>query len=177
MAAAASIPFVSVDEYLHTVYEPDVDYVDGYLEDRNVGEFDHALVQRALFIALLRGETAGNYLVAQELRVQVKPTRYRVPDTCLLPADKLPKRIAVEPPLLCVEVLSPEDRLTSTLRRCQDYLSMGVPEVWIVDPQEKAVHVLRQAQPITEVHEGELRIDSLAITLPLEALFARPEGA
>ncbi|MGA8594755.1 MAG: hypothetical protein WB676_08425 [Bryobacteraceae bacterium] len=26
---------VSIDEYLHTVYEPDVDYVDGDLIERN----------------------------------------------------------------------------------------------------------------------------------------------
>ena len=39
-AAAMSLP-VSVEEYLHSVYEPDLDYVDGRLEERNMGEFDH----------------------------------------------------------------------------------------------------------------------------------------
>jgi len=37
-ASAVPVPYVSVEEYLHTVYEPDMDYVDGVLEDRNVGE-------------------------------------------------------------------------------------------------------------------------------------------
>jgi len=36
---------VSLEEYLGTVYEPDCDYVDGELEDRNVGEFDHGDLQ------------------------------------------------------------------------------------------------------------------------------------
>ncbi len=40
---ASQITLVSVDEYLHSVYEPDVDYVDGVLEDRNVGEKKHGL--------------------------------------------------------------------------------------------------------------------------------------
>ena len=34
---------VSVDEYLHTAYHPDCDYVDGVVEDRNVGEKDHSV--------------------------------------------------------------------------------------------------------------------------------------
>jgi hypothetical protein len=36
-------PHVTVAEYLRTVYEPDCDYVDGRVEERNVGEFDHGL--------------------------------------------------------------------------------------------------------------------------------------
>jgi Uma2 family endonuclease len=45
MATATSTPYLSVEEYLHTVYRPDVDYVDGRIEERNVGEFDHADLQ------------------------------------------------------------------------------------------------------------------------------------
>jgi hypothetical protein len=36
----ATVTHVSLDTYLRTVYEPDVDYVDGELEDRHVGDFD-----------------------------------------------------------------------------------------------------------------------------------------
>ena len=36
---------VSVEEYLTSVYDPDVDYVDGELEDRYAGEKDHAKFQ------------------------------------------------------------------------------------------------------------------------------------
>jgi hypothetical protein len=41
---------VSIDEYLHTIYEPDCDYVDGELEDRNVGEKDHSKMQAAFLV-------------------------------------------------------------------------------------------------------------------------------
>jgi hypothetical protein len=37
---------VSIEEYLSTAYEPDMDYVDGELEDRNVGEYEHNVVQK-----------------------------------------------------------------------------------------------------------------------------------
>ena len=82
------------------------------------------------------------FYTALELRVQVAPTRFRVPDLCLLEADRLPKRVATQPPMLCIEVLSPEDRFSRTREKCQDYLRMGVPEVWVVDPELRKAHVL-----------------------------------
>ena len=39
---------VSVDEYLSTVYEHDCEYVDGVIEERDLGEFEHAYVQGLL---------------------------------------------------------------------------------------------------------------------------------
>src|SRR5437870_4871510 len=36
---------VPVEEYLSTGYSPDVDYVDGRLVERNVGEYYHSLLQ------------------------------------------------------------------------------------------------------------------------------------
>ena len=33
---------ISVEEYLNTTYRPDVEYVDGEIQERNLGEFDHA---------------------------------------------------------------------------------------------------------------------------------------
>ena len=45
MATVAHIP---VSEYLHTVYRPDCDFVDGEIEERNVGEQTHSLVQTAI---------------------------------------------------------------------------------------------------------------------------------
>jgi len=35
--------FVSVREYLTTSYRPDCDYVDGRIEERNVGEYDQGI--------------------------------------------------------------------------------------------------------------------------------------
>jgi hypothetical protein len=33
---------ISLEEYLHTDYEPDCDYVDGVIEERNVGGRRHS---------------------------------------------------------------------------------------------------------------------------------------
>ncbi len=35
---------ISLEEYLRTSYHPDRDYVDGEVQVRNLGEFDHGAV-------------------------------------------------------------------------------------------------------------------------------------
>jgi len=47
---------VSLETYLCTVYEPDVDYIDGELEDRNVGHYDHSIVQQQILMWFYRHE-------------------------------------------------------------------------------------------------------------------------
>ena len=74
---------VPVEEYLATSYDPDCDYVDGELEDRNVGEKDHSKWQMALssYMHVRRKQWGVSVFVEQRLRVSA--TRYRVPDICV----------------------------------------------------------------------------------------------
>jgi Uma2 family endonuclease len=68
-----------------------------------------------------------------ELRVQVSATRFRIPDVCLVVGEP-PDQIVKTPPFICIEVLSPDDRLSAMRQRVEDYLAFGVPYVWILDP-------------------------------------------
>jgi len=65
---------VSVSEYLSSDYSPDVDYVDGELEDRNMGEYDHGRLQYKIGIYFGIREAAWGVKGATETRVQVRPT-------------------------------------------------------------------------------------------------------
>jgi len=71
-----------LEEYLRTSYDPDVEYVDGVLVDRVVGELSHSLVQRNLIVALSRNHPRVYAVPA--LRSQTSPTRYRLPDVCVM---------------------------------------------------------------------------------------------
>jgi len=64
------------------------------------------------------------------------PTRLRIPDVMLVSRGPQPE-VAVDPPVLVVEILSPDDSYTETQSRAADYLHMGVPCVWIMDPTSR----------------------------------------
>ena len=133
MAAATQLP-ISVSEYLHTSYRPDCDYVDGVVEERNLGEFDHASVQRALLVWFIKQEGKLGVRAYPELRVQVSPTRFRVADICVLSTAAPREQIIQTPPVAIIEILSPEDRVNRYLERLEDYRRMGIRNLWVIDP-------------------------------------------
>jgi Uma2 family endonuclease len=130
MATRALIP---VDVYLTSVYRPDCDYVDGRVSERNFGERDHSYIQAALGSYFFSRRKALGIEVYPEQRVQVKPQRYRIPDICVV-LGGTKEKIFTTPPFLCVEILSPEDRMSRVWERIHDYFKMGVPNVWVIDP-------------------------------------------
>lgn len=134
MATAVHIP---VSQYLATSYEPDCDYVDGEIEERNLGEQHHAFVQTAIAVIFSVNRKAWGFRSLTELRLQVSATRFRVPDICVIPSSEPIVPIPTTPPAVCIEVLSPEDRLHRVVKRVQDYRTMGVENIWIIDPQTR----------------------------------------
>jgi len=161
---------VSLEEYLTSVYQPDCDYVDGQLEERNLGERTHSKLQMRIGAYLLaRYETLGTE-VYPELRVQVKPTRFRVPDLCVTLGDPS-EEILTRPPFLCIEILSPEDRMSRIETRINDYLEMGVRYVWVLDPQTKQAFTATAAEGLREVKHGALETANPRLELPLAEMF------
>uniref|UniRef100_Q01QH3 Uncharacterized protein n=1 Tax=Solibacter usitatus (strain Ellin6076) TaxID=234267 RepID=Q01QH3_SOLUE len=73
---------VSVEEYLNTAYDPDLEFVDGVLVERNVGGWLHSLVQSNVLFALRR--KYPHLKVVAELRSSVTGTRFHLPDVCVL---------------------------------------------------------------------------------------------
>jgi Uma2 family endonuclease len=171
MAASAVVPFVSVEEYLRSDPQPDMDYADGVMEERNLGELEHSSLQRYLDALFYQKRQAWQIDAYPELRVQVALGRYRVPDICVMPLQWKKTSIVREAPLLCLEIKSAEFTLKRERNRAQDYLAMGVREVWIFDPEKRVAYVLR-GETMTEQREGLLKLAGTAIELDLAALFA-----
>jgi Uma2 family endonuclease len=161
---------VSVEEYLHTAYDPDCDYVDGVLVDRNVGEKDHSKAQKRILLYLEERRVLWNIFVIQELRVQVSRTRYRIPDICVVAGPEPDEQILTTPPFLCIEILSPEDRMSRMQQRIDDYLAFGVSYVWVIDPQTRRAWAYT-AEVMREVRDGLLRTENPDITVPLQEVF------
>ena len=127
----SSTTLISVQEYLATSYRPDCDFVDGELQERNLGELEHALLQTAIAAWFWNRQKEWNVLPIVEQRVQVAATRFRIPDVSVLPADQPREPIVTTPPLILIEVLSKDDTLRSMRERVDDYLNFGVQHVWI----------------------------------------------
>jgi Uma2 family endonuclease len=169
MATASSL--VSVEEYLSQTYEPDCDYVDGRLEERNLGEVDHSWLQMAIAAFFHSRRKEWSITVLPEQRVQVKATRYRVPDICVLLGPKPTEQILTSPPFLCIEVLSPEDRMHRVRACIGDYLEMGVPHVWVLDPKSRTAYSATATTGLQEVTGGILRTISPAFEVPLAEMW------
>ena len=159
---------ISVDEYLHSVYRPDCDYVDGAVEERNLGERDHSLVQAALIVYFESRRTQTGLRAFPEWRFQTGPTRFRVPDI-VITRGKPDEQILTSTPVVCIEILSPEDRLSRVNMRVQEYLSVGVPVVWVVDPAEHRVWVYRKNG--MEEAVNSVRLDNTEIDIPFSEIF------
>jgi len=142
----ATTTHVPVEVYLRSSYEPDAEYVDGKIEERPMGEFDHASWQLAIQDWFLRHKKEWGIRVRPELRVKVATTRYRVPDVTVLDSSLPIEQIITHPPLAVFEILSPEDRLQRLKRKLEDYRNMGIPEIWVIDPQDSTFYRYQDLQ-------------------------------
>jgi Uma2 family endonuclease len=162
---------VSVEEYLRTSF-PDADreYIDGRIVERNVGEVDHSDLQTAI-AHYLRTHYKKRVWAGVEVRVQVKKTRFRIPDVTVMLGSKPTERIIRKPPAIAVEVLSPDDRAGDLEEKIADYLAFDVPYIWVINPESHRAYV-HTPQGSREVKDGVLRAETIRIEVPLAEILA-----
>ena len=161
---------ISVEEYLHTSYDPDRDYIDGEIRERNMGEGPHSLLQMTLSALFYANRKYWQVRPLPEQRVQTSARHFRIPDLCLIRVTDPMDNIIRVPPLLCVEVLSSEQSLRDMQERTNDYLAMGVRQVWVLDPVRRSAFVPDpdgRLQPQT----GVLTVPETNIQLGLDEIF------
>jgi Uma2 family endonuclease len=164
----ASAVQISIDEFNRTNYRPDREYIDGELRERNVGKWEHARMQALLAMWLGAHEAEWEILTATEQRVRVSASRIRIPDVVVVRAGQQPD-VLVEPPLLVIEILSPDDTYSDTQERADDYLGMGVPTIWIIDPKTRTGRVCDSRAWIPALR---LEVPGTPLYVDLEEIFA-----
>ena len=167
MAASTQI---SVEKYLKTVYRPDCDYLDGVVEERNLGETDHSWVQGKLVTFFLSRFRETGIAALPECRFQIKATRFRIPDV-VVTRGKPDEQILKKPPLLCIEIVSSEDTVSKTNQRIQEYLDFGVPVVWLVDPADKTIWIYRP-NGMEQATGESIKLDGTDIEVPFSEIFS-----
>lgn len=159
---------IPVEEYLDTSYDPDMEYVDGILVERNMGDWLHSLIQRNLIVALTRKYP---YLYAvPELRSQVKETRYRLPDVSVVLSPPSTDYL-LDAAHIAIEILFKGDDASETLEKLEEYSAKGVPNIWLVDPRIE--HLSTYSAGSLTLVKGDRISTSDGIELTREEIFQR----
>ena len=162
---------VGLQEYLRTTYHPDCDYVDGVLVERNVGQTDHSKLQRGLIVWFDSRSRELRLAPFPEQRVKISARRFRVTDLCVVALPEPDEQIFTQPPYICIEILSPDDTFPSLQERFDDYLAMGVPNIWVLDPaSRRGWRVSREGH--LEALDGILRTGDGRVEMQIADLFA-----
>jgi len=161
---------VSIEDYLSTSYSPDREYIDGRIVERNLGEKTHSSIQTNVILYLGPRLKELGIKVYAEQRVQVSPTRFRIPDVTVVNVAQFQEEIFRNPPHLCIEVLSKDDTLDYMQEKIDDYLQFGVPYVWIINPRLRKGYVATKAGTV-EAESGILETADPDIRVPIAELF------
>jgi Uma2 family endonuclease len=131
---------ISAEEYLRTSF-PGVDpeYREGELVERTLPDYLHGRTQLLLgvFFEALRGSLS--VYACSETRMKLREGLYLIPDVAVF-RPSAPGLVPDSPPLVAIEVLSPDDRMTAVSGKIQEYRAWGVPHVWLVDPHSRRLY-------------------------------------
>jgi len=162
---------ITVEEYLATHYRPDCDFVDGVVMERNLGQKDHSKLQGEVLAWFHQRRRALRIAAFPEQRVRVSARRFRIPDVSITHLPEPNEQVFTTPPYICIEVLSPEDTFPKLQQRFDDYLTMGVENVWVLDPASRRAWRIT-AEGHLEARDGVLRTADGTIEVPLAELFS-----
>ncbi len=114
----------------------------------------------------------GGWNAASEVRLKIVSDAEPVPDV-IATRGKFKGRYPKVAPELCVEILSPKNKLSKALEKAKRYVSWGAQYVWIIDPEQRTAWTLSKEGGIEAVWippHGTLHVADTAIDLP--TLFA-----
>jgi len=166
----------TVEEYLRTSWSPDRELVDGRIEERNLGEKDHSILQRYLTVLFVMKRDEWGVEVFPDLRTQTKATNFRVPDVLVAHAKDKFRRYVTKPPLISIEILSPEDEMPDVRKKAEEYRHFGVENIWVIDPNKRVAYSYAGAR-LEKVRSGELAVPGTPIRVVLSEIFAELDRA
>jgi len=150
-----------------------MEYLDGQLVERHVGEHKHSRLQTLTIFELGTRERERRFhvLPAQRLRVLGAKHRYRIPDVCVMALPYHSEPVLTTPPHLVVEILSTDDETADVLAKVADYLRFGVAHIWIANPYK---HTLQEVDRNDIRYCADLVLETdLVGPVDFNALFAK----
>jgi Uma2 family endonuclease len=157
-----------------------IEFTEGAVEVLPMPTRKHQAISRFLFLAFLAFvQPLGGTVFYAPLRVRVAPGRFREPDLVLLLEVNDPRNqnafwLGAD---LVVEIVSPDNVERDTVIKRADYAEAGIPEYWIVNPEEETITVLKLEGGAYMVHgvfgRGETASSGLltGFTMGVDAVF------
>jgi Uma2 family endonuclease len=154
----ASKALITAEQYLASSFEREPELVHGELVERILPNLSHGRTQQRLAVRL-----DGVGCCCTEVRMRLSDDLYRIPDVAVFEGSGPSEEVPSSPPLLVVEVSSPDDRLHDLLQKLDEYRVWGVRHIWLVEPELKRFHVYDRGS-LKEVERLELPQLRFAVT-------------
>ena len=132
---------MTVADYLATSWTPDREYVAGEVVERGMPTLFHAWLQIRLGVLLSRLSEHFDVWAGSEGRLRPADDEYRIPDVSLYAGRRPKERVASEPPIVAIEILSPDDKMSDMVAKLRRYREWGVEHVWLADPESQDMWV------------------------------------
>ncbi|HTS77251.1 MAG TPA: Uma2 family endonuclease [Bryobacteraceae bacterium] len=149
----ATKELITPQQYLSTHFEREPEYVHGELVEKSLPTKSHSRIQQRLSVLLDRVGCCY-----PELRVQIADDAFRIPGIALFetePAGEVPN----SPPLLIIEIASPDDKMHDLLEKFEEYRAWGVPHICMVEPELKKLYVYdRGLKEMNQLELGDFAI-------------------
>ena len=160
-----------VQEYLRTSYEHEPEFVNGEIIERGMTTFTYSDMQRSLCVKLDPYRKSHNLFTCPAIRVWSSERVFRIPDVAVFIGR--PAELPADPPLIAVEIASPDDRLSNIFEKFREYRHWGVRHIWLIEPHALEIFTFDGSINKTEafvVPEYGIRIEATGIFSSAEAL-------
>ena len=156
---------LSLDEFIDHGYEHS-ELFGGEVRPKPMPGLKHGRMEGRLNRVL--GLVFGEERVAPEVNLKIGEES-PCPDAIVLESGspELYRDFVAEPPLLCIEVVSPSQQPRELFVKCLRYRDFGVPYCWVIDPVAKRAWEMTGTGDFAEVKESFLTPQPI----PLTALF------
>lgn len=137
---------MTLEEWGELDDEIEGEFVDGYLEEEEMGSFLHDIVV-GWFITVLTTWIKPRYgfVAASEVKYGVSKTRGRKPDVSVFFSGRKPRTRGLVrlPPDIAVEIISEtaRDRRRDRVTKAGEYARFSIRYYWLVDPAARTLEI------------------------------------
>ena len=136
--------------------------VDGVLVEKPMGYFESVIaIQIAVLVGTFVKENRLGWVTGESGMMRLMTGLVRIPDVAFVSVDKFPDRKLPRAPIpdlypdLAVEVLSKSNTKREMAMKLEEYFTVGVRLVWIVDPRKRTVAVYNSPSDVQVLDETQ----------------------